>query len=231
MNFDEALIRMVDARIAAAQVKNRDFGVVVQRDTTGPGALVVFDGASGATPVKVLAHVDCFEGDRVALELVRTTWVVVGTFARHSVAQYSTRTYGPVGSGTTSSTTAVDMPSSTALPAVVKRYDDTGISISLTATLWATATTAAETSVYIQGTPGTETASTFTPLVYIMCNAPLVGGTASRTTFHGNARGVIPAGSYTLTARWRRSSGSVATLSMNESDMVTLQADEYVLTV
>lgn len=222
--FDEAMVRMVDARIAAAQRKLRDHGTVVQRDTTGPGALVTFDGSTAPTPVKVLGHVHCFEGDRVVLDLYKDRWVITGTFARRELGEFNTRTYGPLGSGTTTSATFVDMPSDTSITEFTKRYDATSVQLRLVATFWATAAVVAETAVRISGTPGTDTALTFTPIEHIMAYEQLQN-TPIRSTLHGQTRQVFGAGSYTLTARWRRVSGA-GTMSMNETDLITLEADE-----
>jgi hypothetical protein len=225
VNRDEAEIRTIDARIASATVKQRDFGTVITRATTGPGATVLFDNASTPQPVKVLGHVHCFAGDRVALELFKTTWVVVGSFARKFLGETYNALFGPSGAANTSSATFVDMPSNVTC-LLAKRYDDTLIQLRLTATMWTNTTgTEVVTGVRIQGTPGTETATTFTPIDVGMATFQF-NIVSVRLPTHGQVRDVtMPAGSYTLTARWRRPAGA-GVLIMDNRDLTILEADE-----
>jgi hypothetical protein len=225
MNRDEAEIRAIDARIAAAMVKQRDFGTVITRDTTGPGATVLFDNATTPQPVKVLGHVNCFPDDRVVVELFKTTWVVVGSFVRRGLGETTASSSGPAGAANTSSATFVDMPSNTTA-LFTKRYSDTLVRFRLWATTWTSiANTEMQSAVRIQGTPGTATEVTFTA-VDVAVGYIEYDSVGVRASVHGQARSTtIPAGDFTLTARWRRAAGTGACI-MDSHDLIILEADE-----
>lgn len=223
--FDEALIRMVDARIAAAVRRTVAMGTVVARDEAGTGATVIFDGATTSVPVKVFGHVHTIAGDRVGLQLFNTTWVVVGTFARRQLGEASIRTFGPGVAASTASATFVDAPSDTSL-LMTKRYDATMLQLRLHMTTWASVTdTEVQSAVRIEGAPGTDAAVTFTPIDVTM-GYMQYDATGIRVSLMGQARIInVPAGEYTLTARWRRAAGTGNCL-MDSDDLVTLEADE-----
>ena len=223
--FDEAMIRMVDARIAAAQKRTDAYGTIASRDTTGPGAMVVFDGSTVATPAKVFGHVHCIEDDRVALTLIENRWCVIGTFGRRELAEaYDWQTGTNPASGTTSAT-FVDMPNAPTITTFTKRYDGTAIRLSVDTTLW---TSVADTDVHIgvrvAGRINTETAAIFTPIDIttgrLQLDTAFVRGTVS-----GSKRIVIAAGEYTFTTRWKRTAGT-GELRQDDRDHSTIEADE-----
>lgn len=223
--YDERIIQIVDARIAKAAQQWTARGTVVDRDTVGPGATVVFDGDAIAVQVKVPGHVHIIEGDRVVLMLVATTWVVVGTFARRQLGEASARTNGPVSSNTTTSATYVDAPAD-AIATITKRYDGTAVRVAMIADAFATAvTTVTQFAVRVAGLAGTDTATTYTATDWFITQFAF--NTASQ---HHETMGVIrvvnmPAGQYTLTPRWRRSAGT-GTLTQDNNSYVTVEADE-----
>jgi hypothetical protein len=227
MEYNERLLSIIDARIAAARLKTVDLGTIQDRDAVGPGATCVFDGTSDAQPVKVPGHVHAFGGDRVVLILVKGNWVVEGTFNRRQLAESNVRVFGPSPSQTTTSATFVDMPGATT-PSVafLKRYDLTAVRFGLLAHMFVTVQpTVVQTAVRIAGTTGTDTASTFTP-IDVVSGQLNFNVTGTHLPLAGWARAVsIPAGSYTLTARWRRISGT-GVLTVDQNDLIALEVDE-----
>lgn len=222
--YDEGLIRMVDARIARATRRYDAFGTVTSRATTGPGATVTFDGSTVAVECKVFGHVHAFEGDRVALTLVETTWCVTGTFARRQLAEGAARVVGTDPATAITTATYVDMPGPAQLT-YNKRYDGTSTRINMSTTLWASvADTDAQIGVRIAGVAGTETASTFTPLEVSIANIQL-DSAFIRATLIGTQRRQIPAGDYTITGRWRRTNGT-GEIRQDNRDVTTIEVDE-----
>ncbi len=229
MSYNEDLIRIIDSRIASAQRKVVDFGTVQSRDTTGPGATVVFDGTVDGQPVKVPGHVHCFGGDRVVMEQVKGNWVVLGTFNRRQLAESYTRAFGPGTPGTSTSASFVDQPCAL-VTTLTKRYDLTALRLSLISELYVTvAPTVVATAVRVAGLTGTETASIFTPIDF---NIGVLNFNAAGThlAIPGFIRGTnspagFPAGDYTITARWRRISGT-GTMTQDSNDLNAVEVDE-----
>lgn len=223
--YDEALIKMVDARIAAAQKKVIDYATVVSRDPAGVGATIRFDADSGAVDAKVFGHVHVAQDDRVLAVLNKGQWLIVGSFSRRFLGECSNRTFGPAITAVTSSSTFVDMPSNT-VASMTKRYDATALRVRLVATFWGSVVDdVARTGVRTVGTPGTLTATTWTA-------SDTVGGKMEidaafvRVTVVTDFRMIdVPAGDYTFTARWRRDSGT-GELRMVDKDLVELSVDE-----
>lgn len=226
--FNERQIAVIDARIEAAREKVVDFGTIQDRDTTGPGATCVMDGTQDAQPVKVPGHVHCFGGDRVVLQKVKGTWVVLGTFNRRQLAESNVRAFGPSPAGTTTSASFADMPGATTTSmSFLKRYDLTAVRFGLAAHMFVATTqpTVVQTGIRIAGTTGTDTAATFTPIDiamgYLSFNVVSV-----HLALPGWGRSIgIPSGTYTITARWRRISGS-GTPNIDQNDLIAMEADE-----
>jgi hypothetical protein len=223
--LDEATIAAIDARIAKAQKTSRAVGTVAQRDTTGPGAMVVFDGTSIAQPVKVLGHVHVDQDDRVALELFGSSWVVIGSFNRHGLATSYARGYAPSGSESTS-TSWTDAPGPMSILGFQKRYDDTYVLFQMTMTTQTDIQpTVMQIGIRVSGVAGTDTGDTFTPVEILLSEHEydIVGNRISPTGFQ--RYGGMPAGSYDLTARWRRTSGT-GKMQATTNDIIVLTATE-----
>lgn len=223
--YEEGIVRLVDARIAKAQLTWSGRGTVVQRDSIGPGATVVFDGDAIAMPVKVLGHVICFQNDRVALMRVADTWVVVGTFSRNGLSGGWSRQTGPNPAQSTTSTSYSDQPAGVSVR-ILKRYDETDLRLALSQTLYVSATTTfAAAAIRIAGTAGTVTATTWTAVDLVM-NVLRFDVASAHLPISGFARqSGMPAGDYTLTARWRRTSGT-GNVTTDQNDFVMIEADE-----
>lgn len=223
--WEQGLIDMVDERIQLSKRRTVAYGTVQTRDTTGPGATVVFDGTTIAMPVKVPGHVHVLENDRVMLLLGETTWVIVGSFNRRLMAEAFLKISGPGGGGTTTSASFVDMPSTPTI-AFNKRYDLTAVRIALKAAVSSSAVaTVVETAVRVYGAPGTLTASTYTAADNSL-DLTALNVANVHTLMYGTYRDInMPAGTYYIGARWRRVSGG-GTLSVDQNDIMHLEADE-----
>lgn len=224
MRYNEDLIRIIDERIAAGRLKSFDFGTVQDRDTTGPGATVVFDGSPDAAPVKVPGHVHCFGGDRVVLVRVKGTWVVLGTFNRRQLSEAFSRFFGPTTAATYAGATFADQPAAATI-SFKKRYDLTATRFELVTNMSVSVTpTNIATAVRVAGAPGTDTALTYTPTDFVITQQvfnqtghfPVMGSTRTPA---------IPSGDYTITARWRRISGT-GNLTQDGNDAVNIEVDE-----
>lgn len=223
--YDEGLIRVMDARIAAAGLRRDAFGVVEARDTTGPGAMVTMDGSTVAVPVKVFGHVHCIEDDRVALTLIEGTWCVIGTFGRRTLAEASSRVVGPGVAGTTTSGSYVDMPVPPQVVSFIKRYDATAVRVQIATTLWSSvADTDVRIGMRVAGRAGTATEASFTA-VDVDVGRLQLDTAFVRGTVVGMNRLLIPAGEYTMTARWRRSAGT-GELRHDSADQTNMEIDE-----
>ncbi len=223
--LDEATIAAIDARIAKAQQTTRAVGTVAQRDTSGPGAMVVFDGTSIAQPVKVLAHVNVDPDDRVALELFGSSWVVVGSFNRRGLYTAYARGYAPASSESTS-TVWTDAPGPLMVSAFQKRYDETYVLFQMALTTWTDVQpTTMQIGIRVAGTVGTGTDTTFTPVEVLMSELEydVVGDRISPTGFQRYSP--MPAGVYDLTARWRRTSGTGKMIATS-NDIIVITAQE-----
>lgn len=223
--FDRGIIDTVDARIEVSRERTIAIGTVQTRDTVGPGTTVVFDDTDIAMPVKTPGHVHILENDRVVLQLFETTWVVLGTFNRRQMGEANGVSFGPSAGASTTSGTFVDMPNSPSIN-FTKRYDLTAVRVGLVTGMYvSTAPTLVQTAIRIAGQSGTLTASTFTAYDTLTChfsfNTALEHG-----ILPGWQREVgMPAGDYTLTARWRRPSGS-GTLTNDLNDRTQIEVDE-----
>lgn len=223
--YDRGQIDVIDARISLHLQRLMATGTIQTRDTTGTGATVIFDASTLAMPVKVPGHVHTLEHDRVTLGLFGRTWVVLGTFSRRQLGEAFARDIGPVSPGTTTSASYVEMPNAVTVP-FVKRYDLTAVRLGMIVHCYVTvAPTVVRTALYVEGTPGTETAATFTPLTIHLgtlnfnqasTHLPIVATTRST---------LLPSGEYTLTARWLRTSGT-GTLTYDSNDWSTIEIDE-----
>lgn len=229
---DQELIKLVDQRVRVAQIKERAVGTVAERDTTGPGAQVIFDGSQSAMPVKVLGHVFCSTGDRVVLERYGSDWVVTGAWAALALGEATSWVLPSGPSGTLTSGTFVDIVEFTPL-AFVKAYDQTFVRIGLQAACFCNVSGGTSVRWAVRMTP-VDTSSSFTATDfdcgYIYFNQTGVHmQSVSFTRVVSLADGGAPAGNYLLSLRWRRWGGS-GNLQFDSGDLFTLEADEGIRT-
>jgi hypothetical protein len=221
VGLDIDLINMVRAQIRAeAQVANA-IGTCVQRDTTGPGALVQFDGSSMAVPVKVLGHVVIRPSMRCTLTKYATEWIVTGSFAIPSFGYADRFVFGPGTPETTTAATFVDLAAIAPL-SFTKYHDSTNVEmISSVAGYSTIASTSARWAVRLTQTSGS---TPYTPadlnLNYIYWSTP--NAHAWETVTHSVSN--IPSGDYSVQVRWRRIGGTgVVTTSGDDLYAVTLR--------
>lgn len=223
----EDQIALIDQRIAVSRARDRAIGSIVSRDTTGPGAQVVFDGSTVAVPVKCVGNVFCQPGDRVLLDRYGTEWIITNAFSSLALGEASVNTFGPAVTVTLTSTTYVDMVD---VPAATftKFFDGSFIRFQFNAQQFVTNTvTRVQYALRLTATSGADgyTATDYPMNFY----AAATGSTFIHfgTTATGRITGV-PAGQFSVQARWKRISGSVGNVQYNDDDIVSFELDERV---
>jgi hypothetical protein len=223
--FDQALIDLVDQRIRLATARDRAIGTCVSRDTTGPGADVIFDGSNVAMPVKALASAFLRPGDRCLLERFGPEWIVTGSFTSMGLGDASQATVGPVaGTGPLSSSSYVDVAE---VPPFTfdKAFDNTLVRLALVGTCYLQTTAGAGMNFGMRLTSLTDNG--FTATDYTVASL-FFDNINTHMTVAGMARtSAPPAGRYSVQLRWRRVSGS-GTFKMDGNDRVVMEVDEDV---
>lgn len=211
--FDEAILGAVEEMIAAAGVVMQHPGTMQSRDTTGTGGAAIFDGSARSVPVKVPGSVHAFAGDRVGLVKFGSDWVVVHCFTRWGDSEAGVNSVAGNDSTTSAAYSAVaGVPTFTWR----KRYDDSRAALRLTAGAFS-GTAPAQGEYGLQLDDGTTATDYF--LLRLRTDA---GGHVS-----GSAEDIIsgvPAGLYTVTVRWRKTSGG--TMQLNNIDTVSARCRE-----
>jgi hypothetical protein len=216
---------IIDQRIRASQRKTEAMGTVISRDTTGPGAMVRHDGASTPTPALVPGSVFCQPGDWVTLNLYGTQWVVSNSFSSAAFGEAS-RFYvglpsaaGPITSGSFNDLQEVSPITFT------KLHDLTFVLISASYGGYVDAVnTEAEWAVRLVQTEGSTpytAADISVGSIFYNTSGEHLNQTQSRRKTD------IPAGTYTVSMRWRRVGGT-GNLRANTDDCYTMALDERV---
>lgn len=210
MAYDEDLIALVDQRVRLHQSRTRAIGTCVSREVVGPGALVLFDGATVAVPVKVLGHVEIREGMRCTLDKYGSEWLVTGAFAIPQMGE-SVDFRFCVGTQTIAGSSFVDHPGFVPV-GFTKYHDQTWVDVFMAVSGFATvAATDARWGLRFTQTDGE------TPYTPVDLNANyMFWSTANVRTAHSyqfvyagtTQAGGIPAGQYSVQIRWRRSTGT-----------------------
>lgn len=219
MTANNDLVDLIDARIKQNMSKQKTMGTMTARDTTGPGAMVVFDGAVVEIPCRVAGNVHAAAGDRVGLIQFGNDWVVMFTYARRALGH--TKTAGVFSVGTKGNTTWEDMPGSPTVT-VTKHYDSTMLGIEVHASAYAT-TSSAKINVGVRITNPAAAYDNDNSVYLFLYNDTLKHLAYSGTNWTPN--GVPPAGQYTLVLRWRREDGT-GTLNVDGSDWYSLEVTE-----
>jgi len=209
------MLQVMDDVARATASPGRMIGTVSERDAAGSRVVVVFDGDAVAVPVKCFANVDAYPGDRVGLVLFGSDWVVVGSFTRHGPSTESVNV--TLASANTSSASYVDMDGGHPFT-WRKQYDDTRVRLRLiTGGFSNTAGNEVSTAMNVSGGTGD---------VFIAKNIY----TLVSHEYHGGFADIaLPAGFYTITARWKMSAGSGG-VSCNASDVLSMSAEEIAAT-
>jgi hypothetical protein len=220
--FGQQMAALINDQVDAGQSVSAKMGTVLSRETASARAIVSFDGSSGVgQPVKCFETVICDVGDRVGLLKIEGDWIIAGNYTLRTLCdefmsiQYTSTT-------TTSSATFVDMPTGTSLP-IVKVKDATNLRIFMTCSLSATTTSVLFTiGANITNADGSISSDVncivraFNPA---STHQDWSGGTVTSLS--------LPAGSYTITGRWLKRSGT-GNLSVNTDDGVTIAVKEVV---
>ncbi len=221
-DFATSNLNLIDERVRAGLRLVTKMGTVTARDTTGARAMVTMDGSSGVPlPAKCFETVVVQDGDRVGLVRFESDWIIVGNYTlrtlgtAHYVQEFSSN-------GTVTSATYIDISSSPTVVAT-KYRDTTQFRVRLSMSMYATATV----SIFYIG---------------VRFNEPLTGTSFDmniiRWPFHvanvhiGNSGtittvGSIPAGTWTITGRWLRISGT-GVGTVNSDDQISIEAEEVV---
>lgn len=225
MSGNDDLIALIDQRIRSQSLRQRATGTCVYRDTTGVNAQVVFDGSTVAMPVKVLGSVHLQEGYRCVLDLYGSDWLVTDSWSARALGEASRNTFAS--SENTVNASFTDMSTFSTPIAFVKRYDVTMVRVAMASAAFSTAiSTSARWAVRF--TPDDPT-NPYTP-VDILTNYIYWNNASIHLSHRHAGRSIdLPAGSYTITVRWRRSSGS-GTVTTDSNDMYSLEFDEAVRT-
>jgi hypothetical protein len=225
VSYSADLIRLIDERIALSRRQDRAQGTVVARDTTGPGAMVVFDGSTTPVPVKCAGNVFTNQNDRVLLARHGSDWIVTESFSSNSFGEASKHFSGGLGStsGNLTSATYVDLTEFGTIQ-FTKAFDLTYVQAQVTVGGYATAidTRAAWALRYtpVAGAEGyTPTDITMAIINWDVANVHR-GITAMGRVIS------LPAGTYTVSLRWRRTAGS-GNVVANNNDEYAVAVDEH----
>jgi hypothetical protein len=225
MTWADDQIDFVDQRIRAAERRERAVGTVVSRDPSGSGSMVIHDGASTPTPAKMPGTVFAQEGDRVALELFGSDWLVISSYSAAAFGEANLAMDGLAGTeGPITTGSFVDMTQFGTFT-FNKIFDNTFIRIGFCGSLYTNvATTKAAFACRFTPTSG---GVGYSPSDVSLGMVSI--SDASNHTEHSHARRItsVPSGSYTVSLRWRRVSGT-GTLTADIHDPYFLEVDERV---
>lgn len=182
---------------------------------------VIFDSDTTSTAVPVVNLVALpLAGDRVyVVSLPPAGNYMIGRVPQLDPSRFGSCTYAPAnpGSGTTVSVTFANLPGNPSCT-IVKAYDATRLKVSA---FIATFSTLANTAVDL----GVSCNSVDT-FVWHMVHNPANTHDAYGATIFIPAAG-LPAGTYTVTGRWRRSAGG-GTITMNADDFFNMTVEEVI---
>jgi hypothetical protein len=222
---EEEEIARIDARIRFQAKRTRAMGTVVSRATSGPAAMVRLDSADTPIPVLCPGSVFCQPGDWVTVDLYGTQWVITNSFTGPGFGEASKFLIGlPLTTGALSSASYLDLSEFPAF-SFTKFFDNTFVAIKASYSAYVTTgNTEVEWAVRLAQTSGD------TP--YASADISMSGIFFNNATEHLSKSMEkrmlgIPAGTYTVTLRWRRAGGS-GTAIANADDGYSVELDERV---
>lgn len=211
--YNESLLRVVELVVAQHVKKPTDVGSVVSVQSTNMRAMVIFDGATVATPVKVTGHTHPVANDRVGLIRYGSDWYIESVLNRIAGPAFAgTGAESP--GGTTTSATPTDLPGPMTFT-FVKRWDTTPILIGHWASVYGTTAL-----VGVTGSLAFVAAATTT---YTVWDVAMLGDGvrqypgATRRIPDATYTSALPAGTYTVRMQWHRSAGT-GTANQNTDD-------------
>lgn len=226
--FTAGQLAIIDERMRSlAETSNRRQGILVSRDTTGPNARAVLQGDTVAVDVLVMGNVYCQESDWVLVTRYGPDWYVTSSFAAPAFGEANQVTNGPGGgTGALVSATYIDLNEFTPFT-FVKMFDVTFVRIGLTAGGYSSAANT-EVRFGVRLTPD-DSSSTYTASDYPMNRIFFNQVNTHVPSYHPEREIDIPAGSYTVSMRWRRSAGA-GNVFVDTGDTLGIELDERVRT-
>jgi hypothetical protein len=199
----EGMLGVIQAEIDQARQTVLKMGTIAQRDSTGPLAMVVFDGSSGTAQ-----RVKCFEdvlvsiGDRVGVGCFQGEWIILGNYTLRGLAD-ELQTYTWTGTNSLSATTYTDMPGVPGLT-YVKMRDSTIMEYRVECST-RNNTSACQVQFGLRVTKDDLTVDYDQDVRRIAINALNVHTHFAQTVRAASAHA---AGNYTAVARWFRATGT-----------------------
>jgi hypothetical protein len=225
VTVNEDQIRMIDQRIQQHHVRTWSVGTVVTRDTTGSGATVQMDGSAIASPVKCAGSVFCQPGDRVTLHRYGSDWVITNTFAAPGFGA-ADRYLDGLASATAALTSSafIDLVEFGTFE-FTKFHDWTSVRVGLACGAYTSAVPgkaiwAVRLTAITGGIGHTPSDLTLTQIYFNQASTHTYGSGFRRLTG-------IPAGTYTVSLRWRRQSGS-GNIWSDTANTYSMELDERV---
>lgn len=213
--LDLAIIQAIDERVKQAQQQLITNGTVTSYlgDTD---VMVTLDGSSVAIPCKCAGNVNAFENDRVVLVLSGDWWTVVGVFNRRWTSHQGKSLYQAAGTTTSQSFGDVPTPVSVTFQ---KMFDATRIYVQIQAGAFCTATPCETEWAAIVDAPN------YAATEWLVTSIPHTGAFSRESSTDWRFISGINAGTYTVTAKWRRKSGT-GTSSTDGVEKVALSVME-----
>jgi hypothetical protein len=212
VTYPDALYRTITDIVARNLSRVTDVGTVASTQSATMRAMVIFDGATVATPVKVAGAVHCRAGDRVGLTKYASDWYV--TIVTNRIAGPNAAGVNlSVPTGNTTTTTVANLPGDPSFT-FTKRWDSSPLLMCGGTTAFTTAT--ASMGFYLGLTVlGVQT----TYLMSELESGPGVrfGATTVRILPDAVSPAVVPAGEYTVNLMWARTTGG-GTVGTNSPD-------------
>lgn len=225
MSFTEDQIELVRQQVRAAQLRDRAAGTCVTRSTTGSFADVIFDGSTVSQPVKVLGNVFIQAGDRCVLDRYGSDWLVTGSFSESGFGESSRVVQMSSTTGTLTNSSYSDVTEFGTMP-FSKFFDNTYVRFGLHASAYCITAAATQVQFGIRVTP-VDSGSSYAATDLDMNRFHF----AAINTHVGDYMPVrivgIPAGSYTLSLRWKRFAGAGGVVA-DSGDKFVMEADERI---
>lgn len=220
--YGDDLINMIDQRIGLATKRDKATGTVISRDATGPGAQVLFDGATTSMPVKCPGSVFVREGTRVLLDKYGSDWVISNAWIGPGFGEASRRFNIPSTTAGVNTTSFTDFTEFGTV-GFTKFFDATYIRVGIH---WSGYSNAATTGVEygLRLTP-TEGAEAYVPTDWSVGRCFMNALGDHQTDYSVTRMTGIPAGTFTATFRIRRFTGT-GTIISDVNDQCLLELDE-----
>ncbi len=222
-DYATSQLALIDERVRAGLRLVTKMGTVSSRDPSGARAMVAMDGSSGtAQPVKCFENVVVADGDRVGLVKFEGDWIIVGNYTLRTLGTAHFMQEFAGGGATATSASYTDMPSSPAC-IIQKVRSTTQLRIRIALSMFSSATLSRfRIGANIASVENSIAYDQDVILWYLNTNTTHFANSGTITTAAN-----LPAGSYTITARWLRATGSGAG-TVNADDQISIEVEEVV---